>query len=425
MKLYNLKDNSQSVDFDAAVTMGLGRDQGLFFPETIPHLSNVEALLDLPVFERNFIVLKALLGGAFSDEQLKLIIKKTYDTPVKLKSVNDSTLCVELFHGPTLAFKDFGAKFMANCLKQFNQKGEKITILTATSGDTGAAVAQAFYGINNIEAVVLFPQGRISEWQQKMFTTLGDNIRTVAIDGTFDDCQKLVKQCFDDAPLVQTMGLNSANSINISRLYAQVCYYFDAVAQLPEQNRKEVVVAVPSGNFGNLTAGIIAKTMGLPIKRFIAATNANDTVPRYLQTGQWLPYDTVETLSNAMDVSQPNNWPRIEYLITSGQFEADLLQGVSVTESQTAQAMKNMYRQGYISEPHAAVAYRALKESLLENETGLFLGTAHPAKFKSSVEDILSIELIFPQAIKAIKNKIDLSISMKNNVDTLKSFLLL
>ncbi len=432
MKLYNLKERSQSVDFDAAVKMGLGRGQGLFFPETLPQLANVDALLNMPVIERNFIVLKALMGDSLADEQLKSVIEKTYDTPVKLRPLDENKgaqYCLELFHGPTLAFKDFGAKFMANCLSQFsnnsNNSGKKITILTATSGDTGAAVAQAFYGLENIEVVVLFPQGKISKLQQKMFTTLGDNIRTVAIDGAFDDCQKLVKQCFDDADLVQAIGLNSANSINISRLYAQVCYYFDAVAQLPPAEREQVVVAVPSGNFGNLTAGIIAKTLGLPIKRFIAATNANDTVPRYLETGQWQPNATVETLSNAMDVSQPNNWPRIEYLVTSGQFEAADLQGVAVSESQTAEAMKQMQQQDYISEPHAAVAYHGLNQSLVEGETGLFLGTAHPAKFKSSVEDLLSIEVPLPPAIDAVKDKDDLSVSMKADVDTLKSFMLL
>lgn len=434
MKLYNLKERAQSVDFDTAVKMGLGRQQGLFFPETLPQLPNVDALLSMPVTERNFIVLKALIGDALSDEQLKSVIEKTYDTPVKLRPLDDNKgaqYCLELFHGPTLAFKDFGAKFMANCLSQFsnnsnnnNNRSKKITILTATSGDTGAAVAQAFYGLDNINVVVLFPQGKISELQQKMFTTLGENISTVAIDGAFDDCQKLVKQCFDDADLVQAIGLNSANSINISRLYAQVCYYFDAVAQLPPEERDQVVVAVPSGNFGNLTAGIIAKTLGLPIKRFIAATNANDTVPRYLETGQWQPNATVETLSNAMDVSQPNNWPRIEYLVTSGQFDASDLQGVAVSESQTAEAMKQMQQQDYISEPHAAVAYHGLNQSLVEGETGLFLGTAHPAKFKASVEDLLSIEVLLPAEIDAVKDKADLSVSMKADIDFLKTFLL-
>ncbi|WP_154222709.1 threonine synthase [Marinicella rhabdoformis] len=434
MKLYNLKERSQSVNFDEAIKMGLGRDQGLFFPEKIPRLTNMDELLRMPVFERNVIIHRALIGDALTDEQLNAVVEKTYDTPVKLRPLDDkkgAAYCLELFHGPTLAFKDFGAKYMANCLSQISNQiskesssNNKITILTATSGDTGAAVAQAFYGLENIDVVVLFPKGKISELQQKMFTTLGENIRTVAIDGAFDDCQKLVKQCFDDAKLVQSLGLNSANSINISRLYAQVCYYFDAIGQLSETERENVVVAVPSGNFGNLTAGIIAKCLGLPIKRFIAATNANDTVPRYLETGQWQPNETVETLSNAMDVSQPNNWPRIEYLVTSGQFDADLLNGVSVTESQTAEAMKQMQQQGYISEPHAAVAYHGLNQSLVEGETGLFLGTAHPAKFKSSVEDILSIELPLPAEIDAVKDKADLSVSMKADIDALKTYLL-
>lgn len=428
MKLNNLKDPQQTVDFATAVKTGLGNNQGLFFPAKIPKLPNIDGLLTLSTSARNFIILRQFVHQNIDDEALKDIIAKTYAFPSPLKPIHDQTFCLELFHGPTLAFKDFGARFMANCLqhfaKQHSGKNEKITILTATSGDTGAAVAHAFHGLDNIEVVILFPKGKISELQQKMFTTLSGNIRTVAVEGAFDDCQKLVKQCFDDPELVKSVGLNSANSINVSRLFAQVCYYFDALAQLPKLRRDQAVIAVPSGNFGNLCAGIIAKAMGLPIKRFIASTNLNDTVPRYLDDGVWSPNATVETLSNAMDVSKPNNWPRIEYLIDSGQFDRNLLSGLAVDESTTADTLKKLYQLGYVSEPHAAVAHQGLADNLQIDEVGIFLGTAHPAKFKSSVEEILNIQLPLPDAIAACADKVDLSSNMVPDFNALRRYLM-
>ena len=422
MKFYNLKDESQTVDFETAVKTGLGRNQGLFFPKKIQPLDNIDELLKLEVNERNFQILKPFVSDNINDESLKDIISKTFAFPSQLKKVTQSAFCLELFHGPTLAFKDFGANFMANCLQQFNDD-QPVTILTATSGDTGAAVAHAFHKLKNIRVVILFPKGKISELQQKMFTTLGDNIHTIAIDGSFDDCQQLVKQSFDEQSLVKAIGLNSANSINISRLLAQVCYYFDGFSQLPEDKRDEVVVTIPSGNFGNLCAGIIAKTLGLPIKRFIASTNANDTVPRYLQSGEWSPRETIATLSNAMDVSKPNNWPRIEYLMDSQQFERQDLSGISVSEQQTEETLKSLYEQGYISEPHAAVAYKGLHQSLQDGETGVFLGTAHPAKFKSTVEDILQLELPLPEELATCAKKQDLSHELAVDFKQLESFL--
>ena len=313
MNLYNIKHPEEQVNFAQAVRQGLGKDQGLFFPETIPTLTNIDELLALPLVERSQKILGALIGEELPKATLDAMVKNAFTFPAPLEKVEDNIYALELFHGPTLAFKDFGGRFMAQALAAVRGDG-KITILTATSGDTGAAVAHAFYGLENINVVILYPKGKISPLQEKLFCTLGGNIRTVAINGDFDACQALVKQAFDDAELRQAIGLNSANSINISRLLAQVCYYFEAVAQLPKEKRDNVVVSVPSGNFGNLTAGLIAKTLGLPIKRFIAATNANDTVPRYLESGNWAPKATVATLSNAMDVSRPNNWPRVEEL---------------------------------------------------------------------------------------------------------------
>lgn len=422
MKFYNLKDNSQVVDFETAVKTGLGRNQGLFFPKSIVPLDNVNELLELSVHQRNFQILKPFVSENITDEALTSIIENTFAFPTQLEAVDTNNYCLELFHGPTLAFKDFGANFMANCLTNFNSD-KPITILTATSGDTGAAVAHAFHKIENIQVVILFPKDKISDLQQKMFTTLGDNIHTIAIEGTFDDCQQLVKQSFDQRDLVKAIGLNSANSINISRLLAQVCYYFDGFSQLPQDKRSEVVVSIPSGNFGNLCAAIIAKTLGLPIKRFIAATNLNDTVPRYLQSGQWLPKETIATMSNAMDVSKPNNWPRIEYLMDTNQFDRNLLEGTGVNEEETTASLQALYEADYISEPHAAVAYKALKDSLQPQETGLFLGTAHPAKFKSTVENILDIDMSLPKELARCVIKEDLSDEMTADFTNLEQYL--
>ena len=334
MNLYNIKHPEEKVNFSQAVRQGLGKDQGLFFPETLPHFDNVEALLALPLVERSQRILSAIIGDEISAEQLANMVAKAFTFPAPLAKVEDHIYALELFHGPTLAFKDFGGRFMAQALATVRKDG-KITILTATSGDTGAAVAHAFYGLENIDVVILYPKGKISVLQEKLFCTLGGNIRTIAIEGDFDACQALVKQAFDDQALREAIGLNSANSINISRLLAQICYYFEAVAQLPKAQRQNVVVSVPSGNFGNLTAGLIAKAIGLPIKRFIAATNANDTVPRYLRSHQWQPNATVATLSNAMDVSRPNNWPRVEELFRRENWSLNDLHSDSVTDAET------------------------------------------------------------------------------------------
>ena len=304
MNLYNIKHPEEQVNFAQAVRQGLGKDQGLFFPETIPALTNIDELLALPLVERSQKILGALIGEELPKATLDAMVKNAFTFTAPLEKVEDNIYALELFHGPTLAFKDFGGRFMAQALAAVRGDG-KITILTATSGDTGAAVAHAFYGLENINVVILYPKGKISPLQEKLFCTLGGNIRTVAINGDFDACQALVKQAFDDAELRQAIGLNSANSINISRLLAQVCYYFEAVAQLPKRKRDNVVVSVPSGNFGNLNRRFNCKTLGLPIKRFIASTNANDTVPRYLESGNWAPKATVATLSNAMDVQSP------------------------------------------------------------------------------------------------------------------------
>lgn len=423
MNLYNIKHPEEQVNFAQAVRQGLGKDQGLFFPENIPHLSNIDELLALPLVERSQKILGALIGDEIPQAQLEQMVRNAFTFPAPVAKVEDNIYALELFHGPTLAFKDFGGRFMAQALATVRGDG-KITILTATSGDTGAAVAHAFYGLENIDVVILYPKGKISPLQEKLFCTLGGNIRTIAINADFDACQALVKQAFDDAELRQAIGLNSANSINISRLLAQVCYYFEAAAQLPKEQRENLVVSVPSGNFGNLTAGLIAKTLGLPIKRFIAATNANDTVPRYLHSGNWSPNATVATLSNAMDVSRPNNWPRVEELFKRNGWALNELHSAAISDAQTEDTLRAMNQLGYLCEPHGAVAYEVLKQDLQPGETGLFLCTAHPAKFKESVERILDLTLPLPEALDKHNKLPLLSDEMENDFAQLRAYLL-
>lgn len=423
MLLENIKHPDQQVSFADAVQLGLGRQQGLFFPKSIAPLSNIDQLLAMPMVERSSHILHHLLQGELSQSTLLEMVTQAFQFGAPLNAVTEQFYCLELFHGPTLAFKDFGARFMAQCLSQFS-KDQELTILTATSGDTGAAVAHAFHGIDNIRVVILYPEGKISRLQEKMFCTLGGNIETIAVQGDFDDCQALVKAAFDDQELKQAIGLNSANSINISRLFAQVCYYFEALAQLPESQREQAVISVPSGNFGNLTAAMIAKVLGLPIKRFIAATNENDTVPRYLQSGQWAPHQTVATLSNAMDVSQPNNWPRIEHMLDLGWVEKSDLRAYKIEEDATQVGVKQLYQLGYLSEPHGAVAYKALKSDLQEGEVGIFLATAHPAKFKDSVENILGELISLPKELADVAGLPILSSKLEPDFAKLRAYLL-
>jgi threonine synthase len=412
MKLYNLKDHNEQVSFAQAVKQGLGKQQGLFFPLELPEfeLTEIDRLLDLDFVTRSSRILSAFIGDEIPEAQLYQRVKNAFAFPAPVAKVQDDVAALELFHGPTLAFKDFGGRFMAQILTEVSGD-QPVTILTATSGDTGAAVAHAFHGLKNVRVVILYPRGKISPLQEKLFCTLGGNIHTVAIDGDFDACQALVKQAFDDEELKVALSLNSANSINISRLLAQICYYFEAVAQLPQEARNQLVVSVPSGNFGDLTAGLLAKSLGLPIKRFIAATNANDTVPRFLSSGEWTPNKTVATLSNAMDVSQPNNWPRVEELYRRKIWQLKDLGYATVSDETTKETMRELADLGYISEPHAAIAYRALRDQLQAGEFGLFIGTAHPAKFKESVEAILGQTLPLP---KELADRADLPLLSHN-----------
>lgn len=425
MKLYNLKDHSEQVSFSQAVQQGLGKGQGLFFPQDLPKFTpeEIDSLLTLDFVKRSAKILSAFIGKEINDDDVQRLVGNAFQFPAPVKPVEADIGTLELFHGPTLAFKDFGGRFMAQALVQVADN-KNITILTATSGDTGAAVAHAFYNLPNIRVVILYPQGKISPLQEKLFCTLGDNIHTIAIESDFDACQALVKKAFDDEELKTKIGLNSANSINISRLLAQICYYFEAFAQLTAAQRQQLVISVPSGNFGDLTAGLLAKTMGLPIKRFIAATNANDTVPRYLETGKWEPHKTIATLSNAMDVSQPNNWPRIEEIYQRETWALSSLGHGAVSDEVAKQTVRELDQKGYLSEPHGAIAYRVLRDQLQDGEYGLFLGTAHPAKFKEVVEDILDKSIPLPKELAERADMTLLSHVMPEDFAKLRDFLM-
>lgn len=422
MNFINISHPEQKVTFPQAVVTGLGKGQGLFFPEQLPPLENIHALLEMDFVSRSSIILQRLVGDAMAPDVLQDCVEKAFNFPLELEPVSEGVHALELFHGPSLAFKDFGARFMAQCLADFSAD-HKTTILTATSGDTGAAVALAFYGQPGIDVVVLYPKGKVTPLQEKLFCTLGGNIRTVAIEDDFDACQQLVKQSFDDLHLVETLGLNSANSINVARLLAQVCYYFEAVARLPDGT--EPVFSVPSGNFGNVTAGLLAYALGLPMKRMIAATNRNDTVPRFFRSGHWDPRPTVTTLTNAMDISLPNNFPRVlEMGERHGLPLKDLLTSFAISDEETREAVKVLDAIGYLADPHSALAWKALSDSLEDNETGVFLCTAHPAKFRETIEDTLKRPVALPAELEKVADKEVLSVEMSADFDLLRTFLL-
>ena len=422
MQLINIKHPSEKVTFREAVLTGLGRDQGLYFPRSFKVLDDVDGLLQEPFVPRSIAVLQHLVGGEISVDALQKMVSKAFDFPLSVPRLQDGTRALELFHGPSLAFKDFGARFMAGCLAEFHDGGP-MTILTATSGDTGAAVAHAYYGQPDLEVVVLYPKGKISPLQEKLFCTLGGNVHTVAVEADFDTCQQLVKQSFDDEELRRELGLNSANSINIARLLAQVCYYFEAAAAVEDVH--DLVLSVPSGNFGNITAGLIARVIGLPYKRVIAATNVNDTVPRFLASGKWDPNPTITTITNAMDISLPNNFPRVmEMGVRHGLVLAELLSSVSLNDDQTRAAMKTLYDHGYLADPHSALAWAALDQSLESGEEGVFLCTAHPAKFLEVIEETLGINIPLPPELEEVKDKQVLSSTIPGNFTALREALL-
>lgn len=432
MNYYSLNYNSSTVGFLEAVRKGLAPDRGLYFPETIPSLSQnfIENIPDLSNHELALTAIHPFVGKDIPKDRLKAIVEDTLSFDFPIIPITDSIASLELFQGPTLAFKDVGARFMARCLAYAHEVKEqkKLTILVATSGDTGGAVADGFFKVEGIDVVILYPKGKVSEVQEKQLTTLGENITALEVDGTFDDCQNMVKSAFIDPELTKSVALTSANSINIARWLAQMFYYFIAYKNRPNPD-KELIVSVPSGNFGNLCAGLVAYKMGLPIKHFIASTNINDTVPSYLNSGNYDPKKSVSTISNAMDVGDPSNFIRIEKLFNNDFHKLKkVISGYAYTDAQTRKAMKEIYTESkYIADPHGAVSYLGLKAYLddLEGNTaqGIFFETAHPIKFAPTVEATLELKLDPPKQVEKILNKPKLSIPI-NDYKSLKEFIL-
>lgn len=402
MKLVSTRSPRVTATFREAVLSGMAPDGGLYLPEPWPVFEDWPDLLAQGFQDRAVAILDRLLGDEIDRDALAAAVRSALDFPVPLVPVRTRLFALELFHGPTLAFKDFGARFFAAVLDLLREPGQPVTILTATSGDTGSAVARAFWRREGVRVVVLYPKGRISDLQERQMATLGDNVTALSVAGTFDDCQALVKTAFADRELSTRHGLTSANSINVARLLPQILYYTEAVAALPGP---PPVIAVPSGNFGNLSAGLLARALGLPLTALVAATNANTTVPDYLDTGTYRPRPSTPTLSNAMDVGAPNNWERIEHL-----FKGDLnalrqaLRWGSKDDEGTEEAIRDLAAQGYLADPHAAVAYGVLRDQLQPGEIGVFLATAHPAKFLP-VYERMGIEVPIPEALAALRDR--------------------
>jgi threonine synthase len=429
MLFYNTKDKASKYSFKDAIIKGIAPQMGLFFPEMVPLVTGTY-LNQLHKYKPNeiaFEVAKSFIGNEIEAEHLKKIVDETLNFPLPLAKVEENTYALELFHGPTCAFKDVGARFMSRCLNYFVKDNNKpLTILVATSGDTGSAVANGFFGLDNINVIILYPSGKVSDIQEKQLTTLGKNITALEIKGTFDDCQALVKEAFMDEDLANKMDLTSANSINIGRLLPQTFYYFAAISQLPEKHG-DVYMSVPSGNFGNLTAGLLAKAMGLGIKKFIASTNVNKIVPDYLIDGVFAPKASIQTISNAMDVGNPNNFPRILELYGSdiNLIRQDIA-GFHYTDHDTKQAMERVYKKtGYILDPHGAVGYLGLKNYMIKHHgIGIFLETAHPAKFGDVVEETIGVKVEIPVNLQSCMKKEKVSIVLDKDFNGFKEYLM-
>ena len=431
MKYYSTNKNAPEVSLQEAVVKGLAPDNGLYMPETIKELpqSFFENIGNMSFQEIAYTVADAFFGEDIEPDTLKSIVYDTlsFDTPVV--HVKDNIYSLELFHGPTLAFKDVGGRFMARLLGYFIKKqGQKdVKVLVATSGDTGSAVANGFLGVEGIHVYVLYPKGKVSQIQECQFTTLGRNITAIEIDGTFDDCQALVKTAFLDEELNRKLNLTSANSINVARFLPQAFYYFHAYAQLAKQGKAgNVVFSVPSGNFGNITAGLIAKRMGLPVTRFIAANNSNDIFYKYLQTGEYNPRPSVQTIANAMDVGNPSNFVRVLDLYgkSLNEIKRDI-SGEWYNDDCIKKIVKATYDEtGYLLDPHGACGYHALKDELQPGEKGVFLETAHPAKFLETVESIVGRQVAIPEKLQAFMKGEKQSVDMSKEFADFKQYLL-
>lgn len=428
MKYYSTKNISVFYSFRDAVLKGLPDDNGLFMPEKFEKLpaSFFDRLEEKEIHSIGYELCKSFAESDIPTTELERICKEAFNFPVPLVKLNSHSYVAELFHGPTLAFKDFGARFMARVMSYLN-RGEKkrLTILVATSGDTGGAVADGFFNVDGIEVFILYPSGGVSDLQEKQLTTYGGNIRAIEVKGTFDDCQRMVKSAFLDKDLSVQYRLSSANSINISRLIPQMVYYFVAYAQLPE--KKNVVFTIPSGNFGNLTAGLFAKRMGLPVSHFVAATNVNDTVPLYLSGKGFAPRPSMATISNAMDVGNPSNFGRMLDIFNNSLDEIQqLISAFSISDRETESMMKKVYyEQGYITDPHGAVGIAGWEKYLSTHpgSNGIILETAHPAKFIDTVENVLKISVPLPAALEKLRSKTKTAHLISSDFSELKGYL--
>ncbi len=429
MKYYSTNHKSDDVTLRDAVVRGLAPDRGLYMPERLNKLSKefFDNIDKMTFQEMSFEVAKAFFGEDIPADDLKRIVYDTlaFETPVV--KVDDNIYSLELFHGPTLAFKDVGARFMARLLGYFNKEEKQlVNVLVATSGDTGSAVANGFLGVEGVHVYVLYPKGKVSPIQECQFTTLGKNITAVEVDGVFDDCQALVKNAFMDAELNQRMKLTSANSINVARFLPQAFYYFNAYAQMKALGKADnLVICVPSGNFGNITAGLFGWFMGLPVKRFIAANNANDIFYNYLKTGVYSPKPSVQTLANAMDVGDPSNFARVLALYGGSHKDiAGHIGGATYTDDQIKETLKECYqRTGYLLDPHGTCGYRALREQLQPGEYGVFLETAHPAKFKEKVDAITGGDVEIPARLQAFMKGTKQSVEISKDYSDFRNFL--
>ncbi len=430
MKYYSTNGKAPLASLEKAVVKGLAEDRGLYMPESIKPLPEefFSDIQDMSFHDIACTVAQAFFGEDVPEEDLRRIVCDTLSFDVPAVKVCDNIYSLELFHGPTLAFKDVGARFMARMLRHFLSSGSgEVNVLVATSGDTGSAVANGFLGVEGIRVYVLYPKGKVSPIQECQFTTLGRNITAIEVDGVFDDCQALVKNAFMDSDLNAKMKLTSANSINVARFLPQSFYYFYAYAQMKKKGLADnLVVCVPSGNFGNICSALFGKRMGLPIRRFIAANNSNDIFYKYLQTGNYEPKPSVQTIANAMDVGDPSNFARIYDLYGKSHdaIAADI-SGATYSDGQIADAMRSCYADnGYVCDPHGACGYQALKDGLKPGETGVFLETAHPAKFKSVVDGILRTDIEIPQKLQAFMKGTKQSVQMPNDYAAFRQLLL-
>lgn len=428
MKYYSTNKKVTPVSFREAIFKGLPEDNGLYMPEEIPVLppSFFEEIKTLSLPEIGFQVLSPFVGDEIPRDELAAIINDTLSFDIPLVRIKENTYALELFHGPTLAFKDVGARFLARCLSYFTKQEDKeLTVLVATSGDTGSAVANGFFGVPNIKVIILYPSGKVSEFQEQQMTTLGENITALEVNGTFDDCQHLVKQAFLDQELRNSYNLTSANSINIARLLPQSIYYFYAWAQLSESEQAETIFSVPSGNYGNLSAGLIARQMGLPVKHFVASSNINDTVPKYLWSGKYEAKASLPTISNAMDVGNPSNFVRMLDLFGNSHSKmSERISGFAYTDESTRLTIKQIFAlTGYVLDPHGAVGYLGLSDYFqLSKGSGIVLETAHPVKFNNTVSEEIGGSVEMPAHIKST-NLPKKSIPFDVNFADFKAFL--